>query len=106
MKIPVDAVISREKLTQYLLVYRAKNDKSQFLARAGFTQANPDALEAAIRRLATRTEAVADRQDVYGVFLQATGELDGPRGTLSVITVWIVQATDGVCRFVTLKPAR
>ena len=50
--------------------------------------------------------AVADRQDVYGVYLQAVGELEGPRGTLSVVTVWIVQAVDGVYRFVTLKPAR
>ena len=106
MRIPADASIPCEKLTHYLLAQRAKNDKSQYLARAGFIQANPDALEAAIRQLAARTETVADRQDVYGVYLQAIGDLERPRGTLSVVTVWIVQATDGVCRFVTLKPAR
>ena len=50
MRIPSDASIPREKLTHYLLVHRAKNDKSQFLARAGFTQANPDALEASSPR--------------------------------------------------------
>lgn len=52
MKIPDDAIIPDEKLTQYLLVYKAKNDKSQFLAQAGFTLDNPDQLKAAIQALA------------------------------------------------------
>jgi hypothetical protein len=43
-----ELLIPREKLTAYLLVPQTKNDKSRFLAQAGFTQANPDALEAAI----------------------------------------------------------
>lgn len=106
MRIPSNASIPHEKLTHYLLAHRAKNDKSQYLARAGFTQAHPETLEIAIRQLVAHTEAVVDRQDVYGVFLQAAGDLEGPRGTLSVVTVWIVQASNGVCRFVTLKPAR
>ena len=106
MKIPADSIIPREKLTQYLLAHRAKSDKSQYLAQVGFTQADPEALQVAIRQLAAASEAVVDRQDVYGMYLLAAGELHGPRGTLSVVTVWIVQAVDGVCRFVTLKPAR
>ena len=38
MRIPSDASIPREKLTHYLLEHRAKNDKSHYLAGAGFTQ--------------------------------------------------------------------
>lgn len=45
MKIPVDAIISNDKLTQYLLVPRQKNDKSGFLAQAGFTMENPEDYE-------------------------------------------------------------
>jgi hypothetical protein len=106
VKIPLDAVVPREKLTRYLLAPKPKNDKSRFLARAGFTQTNPDGLEEALRRLIAEEEAVADRDDQYGRFYQVVGDLRGPGGTLRVVTVWIVQAADGVCRFVTLKPAR
>lgn len=106
MNVPADATIAREKLTQYLLAPRARNDKSRFLARAGFTQANPDALEAALRRQAAAAEAQIERQNVHGIYLNVRGNLHGPRGTLQVVTVWIMLATNGECRFVTLKPVR
>ena len=51
MKIPSDAIIAHEKLTQYLLVERPRNDKARFLAQAGFTLANPLDLEVALREL-------------------------------------------------------
>ncbi len=51
MKLPDDVTIPSEKLTAYLLVPKAKNDKSKFLSLAGFTQENPDVLEVAIRAL-------------------------------------------------------
>lgn len=40
MKLPSDVVIAEEKLTQYLLVWRARNDKSAFLAQAGYELSN------------------------------------------------------------------
>ena len=106
MKIPADAIIPAEKLTHYLLVPRQRNDKSKFLAQAGFSIDNPAALEQAIRDLVATNEAVQDRQDDYGTFYQVMGELVGPSGILSVITIWIARAVDGEIRFVTLKPAR
>jgi hypothetical protein len=42
MKIPADATIPDSKLTRYLLVSREQDDKSKFLAQAGFTLTNPD----------------------------------------------------------------
>lgn len=42
MRIPEDAVIPEDKITRYLLVQQARNDKSKFLAQAGFTQENPE----------------------------------------------------------------
>lgn len=106
MKIPVDALISREKLTHYLLMPKRKNDKSRFLAQAGFTQENPDVLETAIRHVIASNEAVADRQDAYGTFYRVEGDLHGPDSTLAVVTVWILQDANDIYRFVTLKPAR
>jgi hypothetical protein len=72
MKLPEDVLIPREKLTAYLLVSRAKNDKSGFLAQAGFTQRNPDLLEAAIIRLIRDNDAVQNRKDEYGTYYRVT----------------------------------
>jgi len=60
VNIPADAIIPYDKLTHYLLVYKARNDKSQFLAKAGFTLQNPEALRAALRILVEANEAVED----------------------------------------------
>jgi hypothetical protein len=108
LKIPPEAVIAEDKLTRYLLVPRPKNDKSKFLARAGFTLANPDILEAAIRDLIQREEAIQDRSDKYGDFYVVEGNLTGPEDeTLYVVTVWHVQPDlESEFRFVTLKPGK
>jgi len=62
MKIPSDAIIAKEKLTHYLLVWRPKKDKSKFLAQAGFSIENPQDLETAIRRIIRDNEAVLDKR--------------------------------------------
>ena len=106
MRIPVDAIIPAEKLINYLLFSRQKNDKSGFLAQVGFTAKNPDDLETAIRILIAENGAIADRHNEYGTFFRVEGELRGPYGILSVVTVWILRTIDGQYRFVTLKPRR
>lgn len=40
MKLQADAIITQEKITDYLLKWRPDNDKSQFLKQAGYTQDN------------------------------------------------------------------
>lgn len=75
MKIPSDAVIADEKLTQYLLVFKARNDKSKFLAAGGFTQENPKQLKEAIRRLANEADALEEKSTEYGTSYQVKGKL-------------------------------
>lgn len=109
MRIPDGAcVIPREKLTHYLLVARTEDDKSKYLAQAGFTAERADDLEAAIREVARQYDAVQDTSNVYGVFYRVTGDLIGLNGRrLSVVTIWIALTnTPTTYRFVTLKPAR
>ncbi len=101
---PSDVVIPLEKLTEYLLVPRARNDKSKFLAQAGFTKENPADLEQAIRDLIARNNAVRERENRYGIFYSVRGELVSQSGALSVVTIWIVLTGDEKFRFVTLKP--
>jgi hypothetical protein len=45
VQIPENVFIAKEKLTRYLLVPRRMDDKSGFLAQAGFTRENPSELE-------------------------------------------------------------
>lgn len=105
MKISAEAIIPREKLLNYLLLPMRRNDKSRFLARAGFTRNNPEALEAALYRMAERNDGYIDRADDYGIFFRVEGELHGPDGMLNVVTIWMWHEADGIYRFVTLKPA-
>ena len=107
MKIPPDAKIPLEKILEYLLVPREWDDKSKFLAQAGFFRDDPESLSRAIRKLATDVDAVEDRASEYGVFLRAEGELRGPNGrNLGVVTIWLRWHLDGDVRFVTLKPRK
>jgi len=107
VKIPPDAILPIEKLTRYLLVVRVRDDKSKFLAQAGFTSQNPHLLLAAIRELAAAVEAVKDEANQYGEFFRAEGELTGPNGrTLAVVTIWLRRRRDNQVQFVTLKPRK
>lgn len=100
-------IIPDDKLTRYLLLYKARNDKSKFLAQAGFTQENPEALRGAIRSLAESVEAVEDITNEYGTFYRVEGELIGINSmNLSVITIWLQRQNDAKFQFVTLKPRK
>jgi hypothetical protein len=104
MKIPPDTLIPPTKLTGYLLVRKVQNDKSQYLARAGFDLSNPAALEAAIRDLTARVEGVVDRVNEHGTYYLVRGSLVGPTGVLlPVRLVWLLRL-DSVFSFVTLVP--
>lgn len=105
MYIPSDAIIANEKLTEYLLIPKTRNDKSKFLALAGFTQDNPEELKAAIRLLADQAEAVIEKTNEYGTSFQVKGVLQGINAhDLSVILVWFQRSSDNLFYFVTLKP--
>ncbi|NJL62815.1 MAG: hypothetical protein HC903_14510 [Methylacidiphilales bacterium] len=107
MRIQDTAIIPEEKITRYLLVPRIKDDKSKFLAQAGFTQDNPEELLKAIKQLVMTTEAVKDSKNEYGIFYIIEGNLQGVNGhELTVVTVWL-QSKDGESfRFITLKPKK
>jgi hypothetical protein len=105
VRIPEDLIIPDAKITQYLLVPKTRNDKSRFLAQAGFTQENPEALRLAIQSQAIDKEAIEEKSNEYGTFYQVAGELIGVNGvSLSVITVWLQRQINGTFQFVTLKP--
>ncbi len=107
MRIPADAIIPLEKLTDYLLVARLWDDKSQFLSQAGFTVNNSASLEIAIRQMVLAFDAIEDGSNEYGTFFRVEGDLHGPNGrSLHVVLIWLQWKLDGTFHFVTLKPSR
>lgn len=107
MKIPEDAIISEDKLRRYLLLPRKENDKSDFLATAGYTLANWGVLKSDLQQLIQTTEAYDTAESPYGTKYEVRGELEGPNGRkLQVVTVWITLVLTGETRFVTLYPER
>ena len=105
MKLPHDAIISERKIKEYLLTPRAEDDKSGFLAIAGYSLQAWRELERDLRREVEEGDALLIRTTQYGEIYHIRGRLKGPNGTiLNVITVWICLQATGETRFVTLVP--
>ena len=92
-------------MREYLLSYRTEDDKSGFLAIAGYDQEDWTQLESDLRRQIEECEAQLVRITQYGEMYEIKGQLSGPNGKrLDVITVWIQLYANGETRFVTLFP--
>lgn len=105
MKLSENALIPTEKLTNYLLARRARNDKSGYLARAGYSSSNWQVLEHDLRRLVQLRDAESAGQNEFGELFIVRGELLGPNNSsLNVKTVWIQLSETSETRFVTLVP--
>jgi hypothetical protein len=81
LRIPPNATIPPDKLARYLLVPRKSDDKSKYLARAGFDLTTVELLRAEIRRLTNATDVSFDRANEHGEFYNVLGSLVGPTGT-------------------------
>ena len=103
MRISADATIAREKLTEYLLRFRDKDDKSKFLGLLGFTLANSNELETAIRATTAANDAICDRETRFGSFYVVHGLLAGPLGSRAVVIIWLNRGVEAYS-FVTLYP--
>lgn len=107
MKLPDNAVIAREKLTHYLLVHLPKNDKSAWLARAGYNMDNIEILLADLRAqiLANPSEHV--RAVPHGDYFKIDGPLQGPNGhILHIRSIWMKERLSGITKFITLYPVK
>lgn len=105
MKLPSDTVIAREKITDYLLVRQARNDKSAFLEGGGYTPVNPDALLADLTALRTQLDATLVDDNQFGCYYEIIGTLRRAGGQgLRVRTIWMREHLSGVTKFVTLIP--
>jgi len=107
VKLPEETVIPRDKLVCYLLLPREENDKSKFLASAGYTLANWEVLEQDLRQPSRTREISNIDTSLFGIMYEVRGTLTGPNERLlHVVTVWIKLEATQETRFVTLFPDR
>ncbi|MDZ8258472.1 DUF6883 domain-containing protein [Nostoc sp. ChiQUE01b] len=101
--LPQDAIIAEEKLTKYLLVLLSKDDKSKFLARAGYTLDNWQQLERDLRAQVLTQPAERIETTRYGHKYAIHACLRGINGVeFNILTVWMV--VSDTTKFVTLVP--
>jgi hypothetical protein len=105
VKIPADFTIAPSKLN-YLLRPRAKDDKSKFLVKLGFSEEQPAILELAIRATAAGIEAQLDRTTEFGRFYAVKCSLVGPQGGQVKVRIIVLHRLDDRWSFVTLYPDR
>ncbi len=105
MKLPADAIIATDKLARYLLVPKARGDKSSFLARAGYTLETCGQLRQELHNQILPLEARPLESNKFGQYYEICGMLIGPNGTaLAVRTIWMTEHLSGSTKFVTLIP--
>ena len=107
MRLPDDTLIAHEKLTQYMLALRKRNDKSKWLAQAGYTLESWQVLENDLRIQILSADATPIESTEYGQLYEIRRNLIGPNGKgLPVCTIWMTEAATGSTKFITMYPDR
>lgn len=105
MKLPEDSIIAEEKIKNYLLSPRVRNDKSKWLERAGYSLANWYLLESDLRKQILQLQAAPTEKTKYGQMYEIQGKLKGPNGKLlSVTSIWMTEFSTGITKFITVFP--
>ena len=105
MKISSNAIIAKEKISDYLLKWQPDNDKSKFLELAGYSANDWQRLVDDIRKQILPADAETVRKTPYGDLFRIRNDLIGPNGvTLRVVTVWMQEYVSGETKFITLFP--
>ncbi len=102
------AWIPREKLAEYLLstTHPVGSAKAGFFRAFGFHDQNAELLEAGLLLVARTGKTSASTESPYGTKYEVDGDLGTPSGrTVTVRTVWIIEAGEQNPRFVTAFPA-
>ncbi len=105
VRLPQDAMISDEKLAKYLLAPRKRNDKSKWLAQAGYFPETWALLKDDLRNQVLPKDAVLVESTEYGRMYEIRAKLKGPNGkTLPVCTIWMVEKAANITKFITMYP--
>jgi hypothetical protein len=101
------AWVAEQKLRGYLLstTHSVGEAKARFFRSFGYNDDNIELLERDLLRIAHLQEVVQVTGSPFGEKYVIDGELQTPIGrTVTVRTVWIIEAEDDIPRFVTAHP--
>ncbi len=105
MKMPSGLIIQEQKLTNYLLIYQPKDDKSEFLARAGYTLQTWQLLRQHILKAVEELDVTETIATEWGTRFRVKCQWSGLNGRrLRVVAIWQSDKGSDVTRFVTLYP--
>lgn len=105
MEMPSGLLIQEKKLTKYLLVYQAKDDKSEFLALAGYSLQNWQTLKQDILNAVEGAEIAEIVPTDWGTRFKVKSQWNGINGQLiRVFTIWQQDESSDTIRLVTLYP--
>jgi hypothetical protein len=105
MEMPSSLFLQDQKITQYLLIFQDKDDKSLFLAKAGYTLQNWEQLKEDILRFVPGSQIFATVETAWGLRFKARSQWQGPNGrSIAVMTIWQEDPESEALRFVTLYP--
>jgi hypothetical protein len=101
------AIVEPAKVRHYLLSrdHPIGRFKARVFASAGYRSENWTQLQSDLQVLARSADAVLTRSEPYGQYFEVRAILQGPDGTLPVLTVWILRAGESSPRFVTAYPS-
>jgi hypothetical protein len=102
--IPQNAIIAVEKIRDYLLKPRVKDDKAKYLAQAGYARTQYSRLANDLRNQLLPGEAMLQTETRFGEKYMLRSVLKGPNGVmLPVRTIWERHNVMG-WKFITLYP--
>jgi hypothetical protein len=104
VKLPTDTIVAKSKLDEYLLLHRDEDDKSGFLALAGYTLGNVHRLLNDLRIQLLPLDAELFDQTDYGPKYRIRGMLIGPKWACFACCIGLDERrcdrTDKVCYLV------
>ncbi len=99
----MNIIIEKEKITNYLLVRKDKNDKSKFLNDLGFEIENWEELKSEILNIAKNNETIFQSSSPFGGDLV---EITGKLRKNKIVTIWLLRIDQDTLRFITLFPKK
>jgi hypothetical protein len=101
------ALVEREKITEYLLKREHPDNggKADFFTGLGFSSAEWETMEQALRRLAMGFPVTQSMESAHGKKYIVDGQVETPSGkTRGLRTVWIIDRGKTTARLVTAYP--
>ncbi len=102
-----NAIVSKEKLTDYLLseTHPVGSSKARYFRKLGFNKLNISRLEKLLLKIAGNNKIKNTKEFTYGINYVIEGKIKTPSGkVVTIATVWFTKTKESKPSFVTAYP--